>query len=515
MKRLHGSWFIVSVLLLFLLTIPGGAMAQGKAEAKSAKVGPPVTVEVQWQDEMPEPPEGACPECKLKKVHRTPPLPKVDLPKDHQAPDVPETIPQIANPQAPGDFKFWRNHKLNDTEAPSVSNVCEPTAASKDKTVIYTGNWFAARSTNYGGKFTYVNPYTVFTPPTGMVFCCDQEVIYDRSRGIFIWSLLYITPTASGGCNRIALSKDGKTWWYYDFNYSTTNLPDYPHLRLSDNYLYLTTNHFAPSFTSTRLLRLPLTDMSLKKGFGYSLIDRTDVFNFVVAKNRFHQCTAYFVSNYILAGPYNQVRIFYWPESGGTYFWNTVTVSAWSFSGFICTTPDGRNPCGRMDTRILGAVVTNWGAPGVSDKVLWLSWNAGPITGRPKVYTYVVKINLNNWAILGYADIWNSSATWGYCAMGVNDYGHLALSLNYMGSPVYVDSYLSLYDNYTPSPPPGWQIYLGKAGAAGPTDNQWGDYNWVDQQFPKSNLWVGTGHVKPDPNNVDPYFYKFGREANF
>jgi len=516
MQYLFRNWFVWSVALLVLIALPGFAIAQEQGEAEVEEAAEPVYMEVQWQDQIPSVPSDVCAPCMLENVNRMLPKPEQEMASDLQAPGLDETVPQPSGDQLPGDFRILRRHMLNNTEAPSTSNVTEPTAACNVTKAMYTGNWFAARSTNAGNTWTYVNPYTVFTPPSGMSFCCDQEVIYERSRGIFIWSLLYINAAQTGGVNRIAISKNTTGWWYYDFHYSTTILPDYPHLRLSDNYLYLTCNLYGSTgFTATRLLRLPLTDMAQGKSFSYNFIARSDVFNFVVAKNRFVQSTAFFASNYIIAGPYDRVRIFHWDENSTSYSWNDVTVSAWSWSGFTCTAPDGTNPCGRMDDRLLAAIVTNWGAPGVSNKVLWLGWNAGPITGRPKVYSYVVKINLNDFSVIGYADVWNSDVTWGYPAMGVNDRGHLALSIDFMGSPVYVDHYLSLYDDYTASPPPGWEVYRGARGYAGPSDDKWGDYNWADQYFPKSHLWLGTGHVKPNSANVDPYFYIFGRDRDY
>jgi hypothetical protein len=503
-----GCSVVFALVLVGLAALPLVASGAQTATALQGQVAAPKVVQVQWQPSVPEIPAGICPECNLGKINRQLPKPAVKLPEGMRAPDVPATAPEAL----PGDFHFFKKHVLTDAESStSTANVLEPTAAQASNKILYTGNWFAAKSTDNGTTFTYVNPYTIFTPPTGMVFCCDQEVIYDRTRGMWIWSLLYITPNVQGGCNRIAISTDLVNWWYYDLNYSTTELPDFPHLRLGDNYLYLTTNQFNPNFRVSRIIRLPLTDMRFAKGFGYLFWDTADVFTFTVAKNFGLQDTVYWASNTIVDGPANAVRVYYWEETSGTLFWNTITVVAWNWTPFICTAPDGTNPCGRMDDRILGAAITGWGAPGVSDKVLWLSWNAAPITGHPTVYTYVVKINPNNWTVLGYADVWNSTLTWGYTAISPNDRGHLGLVTNALGGAVYTQLYVSLYDDLTPSPPPGWQVFLVQAGNIGPADNSWGDYNCVDRNYPKGFQWVGSGHVKTTADPVRPWFVRFGR----
>ena len=500
----------IFLVVVALVALPWAASAAQMGTAMQGQAAAPKEVQVQWQPYIPEIPAGVCPECNLGKVNRQLPKPAMKLPEGLQAPSLPETQ---AGPMAlPGDLSFFKKHLLTDAESStSTSNVLEPTTAQYGNKILYTGNWFAAKSIDGGTTFTYINPYTAFTPPSGMNFCCDQEVIYDRTRGMWIWSLLYINPTVTGGANRIALSTDLNTWWYYDFNYSTTELPDYPHLRLTDNFVYWTTNQFNPGFRATRILRLPLTDMRFAKGFGYGWWETGDVFNFVVAKNWGLQSTVYFASNYILAGPYNNIRVYTWQETSGTIYGADIEVSAWNWSPFTCTAPDGTNPCGRMDDRILGAAITNWGAPGVSDKVLWLSWNAAPISGRAMVYTYVVKINANNWSLIGYADIYNGSYAWGYTAISPNDRGHLGLATNQLGGTAYTAFYVSLYDDYTPSPPPGWQVWAVGVGNQGPSDAKWGDYNCVDRNYPKGFQWIASGHHKLTTDAVRPWFARFGR----
>jgi hypothetical protein len=62
------------------------------------------------------------------------------------------------------------------------STVTEPSVGNNGPIVFYTGNWFAARSNDYGSTWNYLNPLQ------GMPdFCCDQDVIYDKNYKIFIW----------------------------------------------------------------------------------------------------------------------------------------------------------------------------------------------------------------------------------------------------------------------------------------------------------------------------------------
>lgn len=501
---------VVSLAMVVLLAVPLAAGAQMTLEATEGYAAPAQKVEVRWQAKMPQSAADVRPNCDLGKTNRYPPKPERLRQQEIRAPQLPQTQLRAA---ADSDFQFFKKHALTNAESStSTSNVLEPTTARYGRKILYTGNWFAAKSTDGGNSFVYVDPFTLFTPPAGMQFCCDQEVIYDRTRGMWIWSLLYVTDDEKGGANRIAISTDLNTWWYYDFNVSTTLLSEYPHLALSDNFLYVTTNQWnLEEFVGSLIFRVPLTEMRLGRDFQYSYLTRSNIFNWTLAKNFGHQNVAYFATNYILAGPYDRIRVYTWPETSSTLSWHDIDVSPWTFAPFTCTTPDATNPCARADDRILGATITNWGAPGVTNKVLWLSWNANVIDGRPMPYTYVVKINATNWTVLGYADLWSPSYSWFYTAISPNDRGHIALATNALGGTQYEDFAVSIYDDITPSPPPDWQLWLVRSGNKGPSNNKWGDYNCVDRSYPNAFRWVASGHVKLIKDTVLPYFVDFGR----
>jgi hypothetical protein len=82
---------------------------------------------------------------------------------------------------APGDATLFVNVDFH-KEIPNKrqSNIMESSVGTGGKYVFYTGNWFAARSSN-GGKnadgFKYIDPFNGFSK-----FCCDQVAIYDESR---------------------------------------------------------------------------------------------------------------------------------------------------------------------------------------------------------------------------------------------------------------------------------------------------------------------------------------------
>lgn len=167
----------------------------------------------------------------------------------------------------PGDFIFWENHLLDDTETnDNTSRVDEPSVGMNGRVVFYTGNWYAAVSGDYGKTFSYINPYDNFPAdgnldPVNGGFCCDQVTYYDESRDALFWLLQY---SRGGGTNtqRIAVASSAddvlnNTWTLYDLTPGDFGFPatgfwlDFPDLSVSDDNLYHTTNVFLTPVNGT------------------------------------------------------------------------------------------------------------------------------------------------------------------------------------------------------------------------------------------------------------------------
>ena len=83
--------------------------------------------------------------------------------------------------RAAGDeIKLLRNTELTGPATNSTaSNVGEPSCAINGDVVVYTGNWYAAVSTDGGATFQYMDPESAFPRPGPNIrFCCDQVVQY-------------------------------------------------------------------------------------------------------------------------------------------------------------------------------------------------------------------------------------------------------------------------------------------------------------------------------------------------
>jgi hypothetical protein len=158
-----------------------------------------------------------------------------------------------------------------------TSTVNEPTAATSGNNVFVTGNWFASKSTTGGANFALVDPFTALPSAAGG-FCCDQIVLYDRSRDIWIWILQYIE---TGGSNifRVAISRGSSfgSWYWWDFSPKGLNPAwtdmwfDYPDAALSANHLYITFNAFnaAGRWQRAFVFKLPLDPLKNASSLGY------------------------------------------------------------------------------------------------------------------------------------------------------------------------------------------------------------------------------------------------------
>jgi len=227
--------------------------------------------------------------------------------------------------------RLIRNIGLDDAATSTrTSTVNEPTAASAGDRVFVTGNWFASRSTDSGASWTLVDPFTTLPPAAGG-FCCDQVVLYDPGRDIWIWILQYIR---SGTSNvfRVAVSagNDLGSWHWWDFapqalDATWTDLWfDYPDAAVSANHLYITFNAFnsADSWQRAVVFKLPLDTLASAGSLGYQWWSTTTHGSLRLTQGS--TSSMYFASHN--AG--TQLRVFGWPDGSNTIAWFDVTVSA-------------------------------------------------------------------------------------------------------------------------------------------------------------------------------------------
>jgi hypothetical protein len=402
----------------------------------------------------------------------------------------------------------------------SISNVAEPSIASKGSTIFETYNWYASVSTDNGVTRRFINPFTAFpNSPTAFTagVCCDQRASQASHKGLVFWFLLYnqngTTATSTGGV-RLAVAKDNALssnpipWQTYDFFPEqigqTGSWYDYPYMQVSDNFVYFTCNIFSTvtgGYTGAVIYRIPLaailanqpvvadTFHSFSPRFGSILtVNGSGGEGTRPAKN-----VMYFASVF----GSNSVFVIKWPEANAqptvTYLDGSNGLNTTASGPFSCSVTIGAttvNPCARVDTRMQAGWVnaTELGLMWVSNKIL---------PNRPFPFTRVLILNPDTLAIVSQPDLFSTTSALVYPAVAVNQRGHLGGIVDSLGGDQATTLRAFIRDDLSPDVnTSGWETFAVSFGNN--AANAWGDYNGMatHQRFP--NTWVGLGHNQVD-----------------
>jgi hypothetical protein len=417
--------------------------------------------------------------------------------------DVPNLIDeaQAVSPMADNTFTIFRYTSLYPTTGSSPIN--EPAHATSGKNVFYTGNWYAARSTNGGASWSYLNPYADFPR-----FCCDQDIVYEPGRDLFLWYRQGIY-TSSIGANEIKLgvsNNGGASFCTYTLR--PTNLSsgftsqwfDYPHLALSNNYLYITTNMFSAggSFLRMALLRFPLNSLAACAGFSFPYWTQTSGWSWTPVQGA--TTTMYLGDTASSSGTF---RVYTQSEANTTLSLSSRSIPAWTFTNRngSCPVPSGVNPCARPDQRI----TAGW----VAKNVIGFFWNVKQGAGFPYPYVNAALFSESSKTYLGRPFIWNPSFAFQYGAASPNVRGDLGIGVNALGGSLgYPRFCVGMDDDYNGAPP-GWEVSCPVASSNW-TASSLGDYNRVRAFQPVGLFWTASGH-RGSGSNYRPAYVVFGR----
>jgi hypothetical protein len=389
-----------------------------------------------------------------------------------------------------------------------TSTVGEPSLANNGTQIFFTGNWYAARSLDNAGSWSYISPFTTFPSADGG-FCCDQTLIYDPSRDITIWLLQYIQQSNTNTL-RVAVKKGtggGVFDFYHDLKPVNVNAAwagewfDYNSAALSNNYLYITSNSFkGDAWQRAVVFRIPLDNLASGGALSYNYFSTTN--NGSLRCTLGARDTMYFGSQ----NGFSQVRVFTWPESSTSVTFHDVNVTSWSGTRgtYSAPGPDGKNWLSRTDGRITGAFLSNG--------VIWFLWSANTQTGRPMPYVRVVRINAATNALVSEPDIWSSSFAYAYPDGCVNDSGDIGITLFRGGGAIFPSHVVGIWQGATNV----WQLADTKAGTNGPQDGKWGDYLTCRRHSPDGQTFIASGYTLQGgglQSNIEPRYVHFGAGA--
>jgi hypothetical protein len=392
--------------------------------------------------------------------------------------------------------------------AGQTSTVGEPSVARAGDVALYSGNWYAARSFDGGATWSHVDPYTFF-PRTDGGFCCDQTLIFDRGRDLFIWLLQYSKDTARGrntlriaACPASDVAVDN--WHFWDLvpeevEHSWTNQWfDYNHAALSDNFLYVGSNMFQVSpekFTQSVVFRVSLDELKARGQLTHDFFTAPD---FSLRCTLGATTTMYFGTHVQT----NQIRVFAWPEASASVTSVDVDVTRWQGPPYTASQQHAGNWMGRASSRITAA----WLSGGVIG-FLWTANRQG--SARPFPFVRAARIDAASMTRIDEPDIWRSDVAFGWPDACPNSRGDLAVSLFMGGGTLHPGHVVGLRTTADPA----WRLKSTKSGTHSPSDGKWGDYINLRPSFPQGLSWVSSGYTLQGGGartDIQPRFVHFG-----
>jgi hypothetical protein len=392
-----------------------------------------------------------------------------------------------------------------------ASSVGEPSVAANGQVVVYTGNWYAARSADGGQTFQYIDPFTAFPDPPNLGYCCDQVVNYIAAIDTFVWLLQYGPKTGPQADNiqRLAFAKSADVvagrWRLFDITTQSLGVAgqfmDFPDIAVGANALYVTTNLFTPQGQSAgaAVVRLPFDGIDSGQ-VRIQVFLSNDLNSFRVAQNS--GTTAFFAAHFDTS----TLRVFSWDESQASPTSTDIGVARWiGGQGYQSRTPDGQRWLDRADPRITGATFTG-------DEV-WFAWSVDKGSNqRPNAFVQIARIDATNLTLLDNINVFDLNAATAYGALSSNAEKEVGISYMIGGDQQFPSHMVGILTGTR-------KDMLTAPGERGTADAQWGDYLTVRPVFPDQKLFAATGYTMKgagDGSNRDatPRYVVFGRASD-
>jgi hypothetical protein len=307
--------------------------------------------------------------------------------------------------------------------------LAEPAAANDGNEVFYGGNTYFSRSSNNGANWTYEaipgGPADAPNP------CCDLDTVHHNGLDTTFVSVLYINGARNNGVVRIFVRRGtiaGGADCSYDIDPggAGTLLPDYPHIAVSNNYVYLTTNNVSPTaWTGAQIRRLNASQMANCQTAATTTITYTGTDGQRVLTPAEGATTTMYLGVNRSA---NLFRILRLPESSSTLSQFDRTLS--HGTNFPASDPDCRGGTGNLNYMEGAVTITGFDLRGavVPGNRIWFLWNADHDFSHPQVHMHSAIFSEPGLATLASPSVWSTSQCLGYPALGANSEGEFGLT---------------------------------------------------------------------------------------
>jgi hypothetical protein len=390
--------------------------------------------------------------------------------------------------------------------APGVSStLAEPATAADGRSAIYSGNTYFSRTTDDGA--TWTQETIPGGPADAPNVCCDPDVVYSPATDTIFNIMLYTNAAQTNGVVRIWVRDDGNSPHRSDGRTPSVDctytidpggaadnlLPDYPHIAVSDNFLYLSTNNITSgTWTSSQVRRYSLSELSTCSTAGSLVYTYTGT---VGQRVIVPVDGATSIMYWGLLDDSSTFRVFSWPESSTSI--TSVTRTLTTASNF--TNPDCRGGTGNFDfiERATAWSITGFrlrGAVGGGRLAfLWPSNGTGGITNAHLRGIYLFTSTLDK----AGADpaVWTGDRCFSFPAMSADSSGRVALVLAHGGGTAATAAQTAVLLDDTVDNTLFFPTYFTVAvGTHNRTDDRFGDYFTVHQGR-CGNTFVATGYA--------------------
>ncbi len=395
----------------------------------------------------------------------------------------------------------------------TASNVDEPSVAMNGSVVFYTGNWYAAVSSDGGKTFQYVDPASAFaaSDPPNSHFCCDQVVSYIPAIDTFVWLLQY-GPDTGDNIQRLAFAKSADVvqgkWRLFDITTASLGVAgaflDFPDLVVGATCLYVTTNIFQANGAGSGVVRIPFVGIDTGHVVAQPFVSM-DYQSFRVAQNA--GSTAYFAAHQDTS----TLTVFAWNEDAATPSQSSVGVARWiGGNGYRSVCKDGNRWLDRADPRITGA--TQRGGE------LWFSWGVDQKSNhRTNPFVQIAQITAADLTLIDNINVFDPDSATCYAGLATNAQNEIGITYMIGGGPRNPSHVVGILTGSRKD----IVVSTGDRGPqADPQDGkyQWGDYLTIRPAFPEQRNFAATGFTMLGPadgsnRDVTPRFVVFGRSG--
>ena len=434
--------------------------------------------------------------------------------------DVVDAVAQY--PGLPTAFRIGRNNRnTNANNAAKGSTLAEPAAGNEGARVLAAGNFnHAEHSANGGLTWTDIN--LGGGPADAPINCCDMDIVYDQSRGLWILSTLYINSSALNGVVRLFVFRTlpSAACSYTIDQAGTANnvLMDFPHIGLSNKFLYLATNDIGgtPS-QSARMRRFNLDQMAdcLTASFSTYSWPNTTEGQRVWRPVQGATDTIYWAHH----SNSSTLRIFSWPETAAAPTNTTRILAATTFAN-----PDCRGGSLNNDwTDSLWSHIVGFNLNGAvgRDNIAWF-WNSAVTAGTPQAHSRGAIFNKVGLSLLAQPLVWNSAFCIGQISIAMNERGDIGATGSYggraggtaAGAASAANGAVMMGDEYTAGLGIFGTLFQTIAGTHNRTDARHGDYFTIHQHEPCDMWFSATNYALNGGTaltNVNSRYVEFGR----